>query len=75
MNFKFTKLKIIVAIIPAIIFGIYVYYSSSNSCFGGPCGSNWLFDMLLLSLIIGIIIFALIYVVWSLIQKKEEIKK
>ena len=73
MNFKFTKAKGIVSIVVGIILGFFSFIG--GTIYFGPRPDNWWITSIINGVVTFVIIFALIYVVWSLIQKKEEIKK
>lgn len=67
MNFKPTTWKIIISAIIGIIIGIYPF---SKMIYTGSTGPAYVFG---LSSVIGFLIsFIVIYVVWSLIEKKKR---
>ena len=70
MNFKITLWKTLISIILGIIGGwFYLYINARNFLTGGLNPSPYSF------LIFGFVIsFSLIYIIWSLIQKKQKTK-
>jgi hypothetical protein len=77
MNFKFTLWKSIVSFITFIFVDFFIGNSSTIQCSmqeGGYCPRlvwyNNLFDSG--SLIVGLAIGLVVYIVWSLIQKKKR---
>ncbi len=73
MNFKITKLKIISSLIISIIFGIVIYFTT-NTCFG-ECPKLEFIELinriLQFFVVPFLVLFVLIYIIWSLIQKKK----
>ncbi|MAG73284.1 hypothetical protein CL620_03150 [archaeon] len=68
MDFKFTKAKTITSLLLALITGyVGAFHFSLIQCKYG-CGIQWG-----QGLVVFIIIFLLIYSIWSLIQKKEPV--
>lgn len=68
MNFSFTKWKTIVSLALGILLGFYDGYSMI--WFGG-IPKNWLWIKIGAGIITFVIVFAIIYVIWSLIEKKS----
>jgi len=69
MNFRFSKEKTISSIILGLIYGIYRFLNAE--CIGS-CPSNIFKTNKPIEFLIGfILVFVVIYVIWSLIQKKK----
>ena len=72
MNFKFTKDKTMTSIMSGVFLGILWWFVSPKM---GE-SLNFAFIAIIYDLILPIIIiFALIYIVWSLFEKKSENKE
>jgi hypothetical protein len=78
MNFKFTKAKKVLSIILGLIIGFN--FGFGVICVGGPCGDLSIFGMSydfyelgswLFFAVVSIISFLIIYLIWSLTQKKR----
>lgn len=77
MNFKPNTLKIILGIAISIITN-FIYWTTQFSCEGAPCPYfsashlSFVFDFMFdaLGLLYLIVIFIVIYIIWSLFQKK-----
>jgi len=75
MNFKPTPLKSIISILAGIVGNYYAASKHQIYCkFGGFCPQpTWIEDAFKPGLIIfSLIIIALVYVIWSLFQKKKK---
>ncbi len=68
MNFGFTKWKTIVSAIVAILLS---FWDSHSMIWFGGIPNNWLWIKIEVGIITFIVVFAIIYVIWSLIDKKE----
>jgi Ni,Fe-hydrogenase I cytochrome b subunit len=68
MNFKFNLWKTIISIIAGLITGAYLGYT--YRCIGN-CFGNLILQKLFFFVLGFLIISILIYVLWSLIQKKK----
>lgn len=67
MNFKFTITKTITSVIIGIILGILLSTKSFICTEAGPCLESSLIQS---HIKFSIIVFVIVYVIWSLIQKK-----
>ncbi|PJE81566.1 hypothetical protein COU58_01310 [Candidatus Pacearchaeota archaeon CG10_big_fil_rev_8_21_14_0_10_32_42] len=68
MNFKSTKIKLIISLVIVFV-SVMSFALFSQVCFGSICQSN-LFMNNLQKIILGILVGALFYVIYSLFQKK-----
>jgi len=67
MNFKLTKLKLLTLIITGLVILLVSFIIKCNGlCFVEPNIENFY-----IKLIYGLIALILIYIIWSLIQKKK----
>ena len=73
MDFKFTKVKTIVSIIVTFITFIIglIIFNSFIGCFPSPCS---LLAHIKFAIGPTIIVLLILYVIWSLIQKKIELQ-
>lgn len=72
MNFKFTKWKTIIAIIMGFVSGIFAYIVGSSKCFGS-CLNAYLLKLFFWSLLLAVIIFWIVYLIKSLIEKPVQV--
>lgn len=68
MNFKFTKSKTIVSILIGLIIGFYIF--TQYRCVGN-CPDNFYFIKIGYLILALLITFIVVYLIWSLFQKKK----
>jgi len=69
MNFKFTKTKTIISIVIVFIFGWFL--AGMFTCMGGPFCIPDFNEQLILAFGYGLIPAIILYIIWSLIEKKQ----
>jgi hypothetical protein len=71
MNFNFTKLKVIYSLIISVATTLIIYkFILNRGCIGG-CPVNYTELVILDSTKVFVFVLILVYIIWSLIQKKK----